>query len=215
MFPTIAIDDATLTHTTHLENLTAILRDGAVRCPNTRSVDHREIFSAEIVQRRAKQVVNEASGLMLGGCVALTMTAKTPAHFAIATGHGVTRVPNGEIVHLETSIVTLANHLIGFAIADRNPLARDARFHTGIAGLAHVDWDVIASGKFAKTAEDPGRVTRASAEALIRDLLPISVVRSIICWDNVTARAVESNLIEVGRKIPVRVRPEHFFSAGA
>ena len=140
------------------------------------------------------------------------MTAKTPAHFAVATGYGVPRVSNEEIVHLETGVVALTDYLVG--VADRNPLARDACIIAGTAGFDHVDWEVIASGMFAKTAHDPTRPTRAAAEALIRDQLPLSAVQRIVCWDVAVALTVTGILNDAGVSMAVEVRPKAFFSAG-
>lgn len=208
----IATDDITLTLTTHLDNLPSILRDGGVSCPNERGPHYHEIFSIEIMQRRAGQIVDVASGLTLGGCVGLTMTPKTPAHYAVATGYGVPRVPNEEIVHLEVGVVALTDRLVG--VADRNPLARGAHFIAGIAGFDGVDWEVIASGSFAKTGDDPTRPTRAAAEALIRDQMPLSAVQRIACWNAAVALTVTGMLHDAGLSIPVEVRPKIFFSAG-
>ncbi len=207
------IDTVALTHTTHLENLPLILRDGGVRCPDGRDAAYREIWSAEIVERRARQVVDAASGLRLGGCVGLTMTPKTPAAFAVATGYGVPRVPNRQIVHLETDLVAVTDHLFG--VADRNPLARDALIIAGTLGFDRVDWEVIGSGNFAKAAHDPTRPTRAAAEALIRELLPISAVQRILCWSTAVAQAVTGAFCAGGMRIEVEVRPAAYFSAGA
>lgn len=212
MFRPVNIDDITLTLTTHLDNLPTILRDGGVCCPDERGADYREIFSTEIVGRRAQRLVSTDIGLTLGGCVALTMTPKTPASFAVATGYGVPRVPNSDLIHIETCVGVVTGGLIG--VADRNPLARDARVIAGTAGFDHVDWEVIVSGSFAKTANDPTRPTRVAAEALIKSQLPFSAVQRIVCWNTAAALNLTSMLYDAGAKIPVEVRPRAYFSAG-
>ena len=211
MSQTRASHEITLTHTTHIANLPAILRDGGVCCPDGRDGAYREIWSADIVERRATQVVDAASELRLGGCVGLTLTSRTPALYAVATGYGVPRVINKDILHLETIVPVVEQQLF---VADRNPLARDVRIVAGTAGFDGVDWDVIVSGDFTKTANDPTRPARVAAEALVRAVLPLAAVQRIVCSDPTVALTVTGFLHDAAMTIPVEVRPKAFFSAG-
>lgn len=212
MFQPANVNDVTLIITTHLENLPTILHNGGVCCQNGRGAEYKEIFSTEIVGRRARLLVNADENLTLGGCVALMMTPKTPAGFAVATGYGISRVPNSDLIHIETSVGAVTDRLVG--VADRNPLARDARIIAGTLGFDHVDWEVIVSGNFAKTVKDPTRPTRVAAEVLIRDPLPISAVQRIVCCNIAVALTVTDMLRNAEVNIPVEVRPKAFFSAG-
>lgn len=215
MFRTTSPSIPALVYTTHISNLGRILYGSGVFCPDARGLLYREIWSSDIGERRSKVIVNASAGLTIAGCVGLTLSSRSPAHYAVATGYGVERVPNGEIVHLETDISTLTDHMIAVAVADRNPLARDARFVKGVGGFDHVDWEVISSGRFSKSADDPTRLRRAGAEAFVAEWLPLSAVRRIVCWNAATAQTVTGLVHDIETVIPVAVKPSAFFSAGA
>lgn len=208
------VNDSTLgrvVHTSHLTNMTAIVQDGWVSCPDDRKSDFREIFSPEIMARRA-QIKLPFDSLTLGRCVSCLLTPKSAALFAVATGYGVARVRNSELVHLETSLSTLGTNAVDVAISDRNALARDARVTPGTDQLPALDWGLIRSGKFSRDPADPTRAARAAAEVLVRDRIPLRSILRIICWDSASALIV-ADMIR-GLNIEIVVDRSYFFEAG-
>ncbi len=198
-------------HTSHVTNLAAIVQDGWVSCPEDRKPDFWEIYSPEIMARRA-QIALPFDSLMLGRCVSCLLTPKSAALFAVATGYGVARVRNSELVHLETSCPTLGANAVNLAISDRNALARDARVTPGTDQLPALDWEVIMSGKFSRDPADPTRAARAAAEVLVRDRIPLRSIERIVCWDSAVALTVADKVHELN--IEVVVDRSYFFEAG-
>ncbi len=202
---------ARVIHTVHISNLPGIVSDGYVRCPDDRDRTFYEIFSPEISARRSQRTL-PFEGLTLGRYVSCLLTPKSPAHYAIATGYGITRVRNAEVVHLETSLSILSTHPVALALSDRNGLARDARVTPGLDQLPDVDWGVILSGRFSRDPADPSRAARAAAEVLVRDCIPLTAIARMVCWDTATAQTVAGLVHEVA--VQVDVDRDYFFYAG-
>lgn len=142
------------------------------------------------------------------------MTPRSPAHLGIATGRGAARVPNDQIIHLQTSARRLTEAMIAIGVSDRHPLARDACITVGVGGLDTVDWAAVRVGNFAKSVEDPTRAARIGAEVFVRAMLPFVLIDNIACWNGASADVVRAAVSRDSERVRVEVRPDQFFKAG-
>jgi hypothetical protein len=167
----------------HIENLSWIIENG-LHCSNStvQDPDFVNIGNAEIIDRRRRRPVNIAPFGTLSDYIPFYFTPWSIMHYNIATGHGITQVPSEKIIILVTRLTILRKFEIKFIFTDRHALLTPAKFFNEIADLdGFLDWKVLRNRDFKRDNDDPGKLERYQAEALIYKYLPFNAISGIVC----------------------------------
>lgn len=190
---------------THIDNVPFILRNGlwsklsAVQDPSFKAIGNADIIG----RRTNKRVVVIPPGGVLGEYVPFYFSGLSPMLLNIATGYGVPRVPQRDIVFLVCDAVEIAAKCIPFCFTDGNATKSISRFFNNLQALDELDWTTIKSTLWKNTDDDYDRVRKKMAEFLVKDHVPASLIRGIIVRDEAARQKVTDML--AGTAIPVKV----------
>lgn len=196
----------------HRDNLPWVLDNGlhaanGVHCPGWVSIGN-----AELTDRRGEHVVPIAPGGVLNDYVPFYFTPFSPMLLNIATGrNGVTRRDMSEILILVSSLKAVHRSGRPFVFTDAHAYYRYARYYSSLSDLEKVDWALLQKRDFRRDDDDPGRLERYQAEALVYQHLPVSLLAGVICHNDEVMHQVRKHLDKAGVVLPVHARPRWYF----
>ncbi|HYW05949.1 MAG TPA: DUF4433 domain-containing protein [Longimicrobium sp.] len=197
---------------THVDNLPWILEHG-VACRSSGAFDpgHRNIGDPELIAKRTTRDVPIAPGGTLSDYVPFYFTSRSPMLLNVKTGRNVPTVPMRDIMILVSSLPHVASHGIPFVFTDRHAYLAAARFSADLADLDRIDWEILRGSDFQYDVNDPGKMDRYQAEALIHDRVPVAALMGIVCHDDVRRERIAALVTEAGYTIPVVAQPRYYF----
>ena len=197
---------------THIANIEWILANG-LHCRSSAVFDpnYRNIGNLELIDKRSNKVVPIPPRGTLSDYVPFYFTSRSPMLLNIKTGRNVPAVPMHEIVVLVTSIPQLIREGIPFVFSDRHAYLQLARFSSNEAELDRIDWRNLANSDFRYDPNDPGKMDRYQAEALVHRTLPVSALIGILCYRELQRQRVSELVASAGHSTRVFTKPTYFF----
>ncbi len=205
--------DAKIFRITHIDNIPWLLRNG-LHCPNSeiRDPNFVGIGNPELIEKRAAREVPQPPHGYLSDYVPFYFTPKSPMHFNISTGYrGVAKRPNSEIVILVASARILLADGPLLVFTDRHAYLKTAKFFASVEDLSEIDWQLLCRGDFRRDPDDPDKVARYEAEALIHRTLPIEKLLGIACHDENMMRTLKRFVRDANVTTRVATRPAWYF----
>jgi hypothetical protein len=169
---------------THIDNVPWILRNG-IHCQNSpvRDPNFREIGHPELIARRQRRVVPAGPGGTLSDYVPFYFTPHSPMLLNIRTGYkGMQQTPMAEIVIFVSSLHRIVDLGLPFVFTNQHAYPVSARYFTDIQRLDAIDWRILRQRDFKHDTDDPGKVERYMAEALIHNYVPLSALLGVACY---------------------------------
>jgi hypothetical protein len=197
----------------HLSNVKWILEHG-LHCSESEIRDPAfvSIGNAEVIARRQSRQVPVAPGGTLGDYVPFYFTPCSPMLLNLKTGwRGAPIRPMEEIVVLVSSIERLENQGIPYLFTDRHALLKHALFFDSREHLDQVDFARLQNRDFAADPEDPGKMDRYQAEALVHRMLPVTALLGIACYTEEVRGALERDVTSSALGLFVATRREWYF----
>ena len=170
----------------HLNNLPWILAKG-LHCRNSpmRDPGFVTIGNEELINRRAHRIVPLPPGGTLAGYVPPYFTPFSPMLYNIHTGHGgIRKHANEEIVILVSSVHKVRELGIPIIFTDRHAYPPLSRYFSDVARLDQVDWPLLQQRDFRRDEDDPEKVERYQAEALVHRDLPVAALLGAIFYSD-------------------------------
>jgi hypothetical protein len=197
---------------THVENIPWIAANG-LHCQNSCNQDpnFRPIGIQNLINKRSSRPIPVNPGGMLSDYIPFYFTSRSPMLYNIKTGRHVNKLPMSEIAIVVTSLERLQSAGVPFLFTDRHAILSAARFTDDLRNLGWIDWDIIRRSDFQHDINDPGKVERYQAEALIHKSCSFSHVEAIIVSDANTKLDIESKISRSPSATPVFVSRRHFF----
>lgn len=198
---------------THLENVPWILENG-VASPASPMLAPKffEIGNRDLIDRRSRRVVPIAPGGTLSEYVPFYFTPRSPMLLNILTGRtGATKIQKGDLVFLVSSAATLEKNELPFLTTDRHAVLEAASFAIGREGLTKIDWSILQACDFKRNNEDPGKIERYQAEALVHRHVPLEALDGLACHDERTKERLNPMLTERGLSLKLVIRPSWYF----
>ena len=209
----ICIDKAFIFRITHSENVPWLLENG-IHCRNSneRDPNFHEIGNPDLITKRMNRVVPVGPGGTLSDYVPFYFTPHSPMLFNIKTGYNnMRKTPMSEIVILVSSLHRVAENQLSFVFTDRHAYLRAAQFKTDLDDLDVVDWKILAARDFKRDPNDPGKIERYQAEALIHGQVPVSTLLGLACYNSRAEERVRGFLETVGVSLKTVVKPDWYF----
>ena len=155
----------------------------------------KAIGNADIIGRRTnRRVVVIPPGGVLGEYVPFYFSGHSPMLLNIATGYGVPRIPQKDIVFLVCDACEIAAQGIPFCFTDGNATKSISRFFNNLQSIQELDWTTIHSTLWKNTDDDYDRVRKKMAEFLVKDHVPAALIHSIIVRDEAARQRVAAML---------------------
>lgn len=165
-----------------------------------------------MIDKRARRVVPVNPGGTLSDYVPFYFTPFSPMLYNIKTGYnGMRQTPMPEIVILVSSLHRVAELQIPFVFTDRHAYLQTAQFKTELRELDVVDWGILAARDFQRVPNDPGKIERYQAEALIQRHVPVSALLGLVCHDSQREAQVRGQMSQQGVSLQVVVKPDWYF----
>jgi len=153
----------------HIDNIEWIL-DNGLHCYNSeaRDPEYIDIGNTEIIDRRLQRTIDVEPRGTLSDYIPFYFTSSSIMLYNILTGHNVPQKQRSEIIILVTQLTLFSRRGIRFVFSDRHALLLSAHFFGDLGNLeTAIDWQILQQRDFSRTNDDPGKLERYQAEALI------------------------------------------------
>lgn len=213
-YPNLNPDKALIWRVTHRDNLPWILANG-VHCRNSDKQDPNfvNIGNLELIDKRAHRPVPIGAGGTLSDYVPFYFTPFSPMMYNIKTGYGgIARRSNEEIVILVSSLRRVHELGLRFVFTDRHAYPPLARYFDNLDELSEVDWPLLQRRDFQRDPDDPVKVERYQAEALVHHHLPVDGLIGVICHNEELRGTIGQQIAARGLTLDVRALPRWYFA---
>lgn len=197
---------------THVANIPWVLQNG-LHCSNGDHSDpnYVQIGNTELIARRTTRDVPVDPYGTLSDYIPFYFTPYSPMLYNIKTGYnGVTKRTMEEIAILVSSLREVHKQGIPFVFTDRHAYLQAAVFYNDLDRLDQIDWPGLQARDFRRDPDDPGKVERYQAEALIYRHLPLEAVLGIICNRDEERRKIEEQCSKLGLTKQVLRKPDWY-----
>jgi hypothetical protein len=198
---------------THVANVPWILSNG-LYCSNGVLSDpnYVQIGNADLIARRAQRNVPLDPGGTLSDYIPFYFTPASPMLYNIKTGfNGVTQRSNGEIPIIVSTLRDMPKSGVRFVFTDRHAYLQTAEFYDDLERLDRIDWPKLQAKDFKKDPEDPGKMERYQAEALIYRHLPIAAVAGIVCYETSQQQQLQESCDGLDLPTKILCKPGWYF----
>ena len=197
---------------THVDNLAWILDHGLhCKASDVQDPNFVEIGNADLIRKRPTKRVPVRPGGTLDQYIPFYFTPCSPMLYNIRTGwNNVTQRPSRELVLLVTSLRTLATHGVPFVFSDRHALMQFATFSHSLDDLNGLAWGYWQEQNFRRDPDNPEKVERYQAEALVYRHLQVERIGAIACSNEPEQARIGALVRDCGQQIEVVCRGHWF-----
>lgn len=198
-----------------IQNLTSVLNEGLF-CKNAgrKTRDFLSIGSPDVIARRDKVIVKCYNDTVVNDYIPFHFSVRTPMLYNIITGHGVTKVPQEDIVYLCCRLVELTTKNFKWCYTDGNAAAAISKFFNNLEGIeAYVDWHSIETTDFRddNSDGDEDRIRKKLAEFLVKEYVPVEYIRKIVVFTTSMHKEVNAIVNRLKLDIEVLINPNGKF----
>lgn len=197
----------------HRDNVQWIL-DNGIHCQNSRTQapNYIAIGNTELINRRARRIVQIPPGGTLADYVPFYFTPFSPMMYNIYTGRGeVPKRLNEEICILVSSLPRVHQLGLPFVFTDRHAYRPLARYFSQLNQLDQIDWPLLQARNFKRNPDDPEQFERYEAEALVHNHLPVNGLLGLVCYTEQMKQWLEQETRNRGLNLDVRAIPGWYF----
>jgi len=193
---------------THIENVAWILENGLhCRSSGVQDPNYREIGNPDLISKRAHREVPIPPGGTLSDYIPFYFTPFSPMMLNIKTGYsGMKQTPMPDIVIFASSLRAVAEQGLGYVFTDRHAYLSAAEFSSDLDDLDRIDWKILEARDFKRDANDPGKVERYQAEALVHRHMPVAALAGIVCHGAAQEARLQQLVQNKGLKLTIAVR---------
>nr|WP_081673676.1 DUF4433 domain-containing protein [Pseudomonas cremoricolorata] len=124
---------------------------------------------------------------------------------------GVQQRRNEEIVILVSSLYHARSLNLRFVFTDAHAYPYWSGYYSDLSQLDNIDWEILQRRDFKRDPDDPRKMERYQAEALIHEHVPVTGLLGIICYNDASKRRVDGEVQQRQLSIPVHARPGWYF----
>ena len=196
----------------HRDNIPWILRNG-VRCANSTIQDpnYVNIGNADLIDKRRHRTVPIKPGGTLTDYVPFYFTPFSVMMMNIHSGRGVAKRRNDEIVILVSSLYRVSELGLSFNFTNAHAYPSWTKYYSDLRHLDEIDWPLLQARDFKRDPDDPQKVERYQAEALIYQSLPTQALLGIICYNEVEEKRIKDQVAALNLNIKIYVRKGWYF----
>ncbi|MDA7980776.1 MAG: DUF4433 domain-containing protein [Pirellulales bacterium] len=198
---------------THVDNIPWILKHG-LHCKNCAKSDPNfvPIGLPELIQKRIAHRVPIPPGGVLGDYIPFYFTPWSIMMYNIRTGYnGVIKRTNNEIAILVSSLHKLQRMDVPFIFTNAHAYMNESEYFDNLDKLERIDWQLLRNRDFKNDPEDPGKLGRYHAEALVHRHVPVEALSGIVCYDANSDAAIKAETEKLGRNVVVKILTGWYF----
>lgn len=196
----------------HRDNLPWIL-DNGLHCANSdvQAPQYVNIGNADLIDKRRSRHVPIAPGGVLADYVPFYFTPFSVMMKNIHSGWSVQQRSNDEIVILVSSLYRVEQLGLPFVFTNAHAYPDWTNYYSDLASLGEIDWPILQRRDFKRDPDDPRKMERYQAEALIHHHLPITGLLGIMCYTDAMKERIEQDVAARGLTLSVHARPGWYF----
>jgi hypothetical protein len=197
----------------HRDNVPWILEHG-MYCRNARTQDpnYRTIGNPDLIDKRRRRAVPIPPGGTLSDYIPFYFTPFTPMLLNIKTGYGgVKKLLNEDVVIFVSSLPALSQKGVPFLFTDCHAYLVNANFYDDLEDLGRLDWRILQNRDFKRDPDDPGKMERYQAEALVHNHIPVESFIGLACYTDRVYGQVEELVNNHGLELQVVKRTGWYF----
>lgn len=196
----------------HRDNLPWIL-DNGLHCANSGvlSPSYVNIGNPDLIDKRRHRAVPIAPGGTLADYVPFYFTPFSVMMKNIHSGWSVQQRRNEEIVILVSSLHRIEELGLPFTFTNAHAYPHWTSYYSDLEQLDQIDWKILQHRDFKRDPDDPRKMERYQAEALIHRHLPIEGLMGIICYTDVVKRRIEQEIQRRNLDLPIYTRTGWYF----
>jgi hypothetical protein len=196
----------------HRDNLPWIL-DNGLHCTNADQTAPRHVAlgNADGIDKCRSRQVPVAPGGVLADYVPFYFTPFSLLMKNIHSGWSVQRRDNDEVVILVASLRRIAQLGLPFVYTNAHAYPAWTHYYNDLVDLDQIDWPLLQHRDFTRDPNDPRKVERYQAEALIQHHLPVTALQGIICHSEAMKERIEREVTSRDLVLPVHARPGWYF----
>ncbi len=162
-------------------------------------------------QIRMYRHVPIAPGGVLADYVPVYFTPFSVMMKNIHSGWSVQQRSNDEIVILVSSLYHVAQLGLPYVFTNAHAYPDWTNYYNDLAHLCEIDWPILQRRDFKRDPDDPRKMERYQAEALIHHHLPITGLLGIMCYTDVMKERIGQDVAARGLTLAVHARPGWYF----
>jgi len=211
-YPSLNPEKALIWRIVHRDNLAWIL-DNGLHCANSGvlSPDYVNIGNVDLIDKRRHRVVPIAPGGTLADYVPFYFTPFSVMMKNIHSGWGVPQRRNEEIVILVSSLPHIQQLGLPFVFTNAHAYPDWTNYYSDLAQLGEIDWGLLQRRDFKRDADDPRKMERYQAEALIHRHLPVQGILGIVCYTDPLKQSIEQAIQARNLTLQVYARTGWYF----
>ena len=196
----------------HRDNLPWIL-DNGLHCANSdvQAPQYVNIGNADLIDKRRSRHVPIAPEGVLADYVPFYFTPFSVMMKNIHSGWSVQQRSNDEIVILVSSLYRVEQLGLPFVFTNAHAYPDWTNYYSDLASLGEIDWPILQRRDFKRDPDDPRKMERYQAEALIHHHLPITGLLGIMCYTDAMKERIELDVAARGLTLSVHARPGWYF----
>lgn len=197
---------------THRNNLPWIL-DNGLHCANSvlLSPNYVNIGNPDLIDKRRHRKVPIAPSGSLADYVPFYFTPFSVMMMNIHSGRGVIQRSNEDIVILVSSLWHVHSIGLQFVFTNAHAYPDWTNYYGDLAHLCEIDWNILQRRDFKRDPDDPRKMERYQAEALIFKHLPINGLLGIVCYTEELKHNIEWEIQARSLKLQVYARTGWYF----
>lgn len=196
----------------HRDNLPWIL-DNGLHCASSdmQAPQYVNIGNADLIDKRRNRCVPIAPAGFLADYVPFYFTPFSVMMKNIHSGWSVQQRSNDEIVILVSSLYRVEQLGLPFVFTNAHAYPDWTDYYSDLANLGEIDWSILQRRDFKRDPDDPRKMERYQAEALIHHHLPITGLLGIMCYTDAMKERIEQDVAARGLTLSVHARPGWYF----
>ncbi|MBP6733296.1 MAG: DUF4433 domain-containing protein [Chromatiaceae bacterium] len=211
-YPSLNPEKALIWRIVHRDNLPWVL-DNGLHCANSGvlSPNYVNIGNADLIDKRRHRQVPIAPGGTLADYVPFYFTPFSVMMKNIHSGWGVQQRRNEEVVILVSSLRLIQELGLPFVFTNAHAYPDWTNYYSDLAQLGEIDWGILQRRDFKRDPDDPRKMERYQAEALIHRHLPVEGVLGIVCYTETLKRCIGQEIQARHLNLPVYARTGWYF----
>lgn len=196
----------------HRDNIPWLLDNGLCAVSSGKlSGGYVGIGNPDLISKRSRRAVPIEPGGTLSDYVPFYFTPFSVMMKNIHSGRGVQQRRNEEIVILVSSLYHVRSLGLPFVFTDAHAYPDWAGYYSDLEHLDKIDWQILQSRDFKRDPDDPRKMERYQAEALIHGHVPVAGLLGIVCYNEALQRRVDQEVRQRQLDLPVYARPGWYF----
>ena len=209
----ISPEKALIFRIVHVDNLPWMLENG-LQCRNSANANpsYVSVGSEEIIAVRNAREVPIPPGGSYGDYVPFYFTPFSIMMYNIKSGYGVPKRRNDEMLICVASLRDLQAKGHNFVFTNQHACSAGLEFSSDLADLGTlVDWPLLNTRNFKRDPEDPGKLLRYQAEAMVQGDIPLCFLRGIVCHSESVLTKIRAMISPGHSSLSLKALPGWYF----